>query len=235
MIRNAILAFVAIGMLTFVMPAPGWADTEVQPSHKDPTLILKAHKPHKGHSASPAHSKKPRPVWNCPGAKPGSMAICTSEDIGIGYFRISNRVEAAIITATRTIGLPSLAINIQPGGATLVNLDTIFYAQPQPFTRTVTLLGYDIDLAATPVLFTWHHGDGTSQTTSKPGAPYPSKSVTYRYQQPADHLSPSVDVTYRVRYRVDGGAWQTLGQTLTANGQAGDLEVKEAGAVLTSY
>lgn len=140
-----------------------------------------------------------------------------------------------ILEATRKIGLPSLTITIQPGTATLVNLDTIFFARPQPFSRSVTLLGYDIDLRAAPVSYTWRHGDGTSHATRSPGAPYPSKDVTYRYQQPATHVSPSVDVTYQVRYRVDGGAWQTLSQTLTANGQPSDLEVKEAGAVLTSY
>ncbi len=39
--------------------------------------------------------------------------------------------------------------------------------------------------------------------------------VTHRYREPADDVRPRVDVTYRVRYRVDGGAWQTIGQTLS--------------------
>ena len=40
-------------------------------------------------------------------------------------------------------------------------------------------------------------------------------------------------MTYRVRYRVDGGAWNTIGQTLLASGPAAELEVKEAAPVLT--
>ncbi|MEO6470184.1 MAG: hypothetical protein ABIR57_00090 [Aeromicrobium sp.] len=129
--------------------------------------------------------------------------------------------------------MPRLKINIQPGTATLVNLDTIFYARPQLFQRTITLLGYTIDLVASPTRYTWRHGDGTAHTTTKPGNPYPSKDVTYRYQKPSKRVSPSVDVTYRVRYRVDGAGWQTLSQTLTASGPTGDLEVKEATPVLT--
>lgn len=138
-----------------------------------------------------------------------------------------------ILTAVKKIGMPSLAINIQPGGETLVNLETIFYARPQPFRRSVDLLGFDIDLIATPARYTWRHGDGTSHATSRPGRPYPSKEVVYRYAKSAKNLHPSVDVTYAVRYRVDGGAWQNLSQTLQASGPNGDLDVKEATPVLT--
>jgi hypothetical protein len=57
--------------------------------------------------------------------------------------------------------------------------------------------------------------------------------VTYRYRQPAEAVSPRVDVTYRVRYRVDGGSWNTIDQTLLASGPTAQLEVKEAVPVLT--
>ena len=143
--------------------------------------------------------------------------------------------EGDILTAIKKIGLPSLEINIQPGDETLVNFDTILYARPQPFRRNVNLLDYDIDLVATPARYTWHHGDGTSHTTSQPGGPYPSKDVTYRYQESAQNLRPSVDVTYAVRYRVDGGTWQNLSQTLQASGPTGNLDVREATPVLAHY
>ncbi|MGZ5372672.1 MAG: hypothetical protein ACXWXC_00160 [Aeromicrobium sp.] len=139
-----------------------------------------------------------------------------------------------ILSAIKQIGLPSLKINIQPGNETLVNLDTIFYARPQPFRRSVDLLGFDIDLVATPVRYTWRHGDGTSHATSGPGRPYPSKDVVHRYAKSAKNLRPRVDVTYGVRFRVDGGAWQDLSQTLQASGPTGDLDVKDATPVLTS-
>ncbi len=141
--------------------------------------------------------------------------------------------EDAILRAVREIGLPSLQVQIQPGTATLVNVPTIFYTEPERFSRSVTLLGFDVDLVATPVRYRWWHGDGTASTTTKPGRPYPSTDVTHRYRQPAESVSPRVDVTYRVRYRVDGGSWSTIDQTLLASGPTTTLEVKEAAPVLT--
>lgn len=139
-----------------------------------------------------------------------------------------------VITAVREIGLPSLAVRIEPGESTLVNARTNFFTDPVAFARSVTLIGFDVDLEANPVRYAWIHGDGTRASTTKPGRPYPHLDVTHRYREPADAVSPQVDVTYRVRYRVDGGAWTTLGQTLTAPGPAGDLAVNEAAPVLTA-
>ncbi|MGH3473298.1 MAG: hypothetical protein ACRDOT_00135 [Aeromicrobium sp.] len=129
--------------------------------------------------------------------------------------------------------MPPLRVRIQPGGRTLVNVDTIFYTDPTHLRRTVTLLGHSVQLDATPVRFTWVHGDGTTATTGKPGRPYPAKDVTHQYQQPGDDLRARVDTTYRVRYSVDGGGWATLGETLTAPGPTTSLDVDEAAPVLT--
>lgn len=141
--------------------------------------------------------------------------------------------EGQILRAVREIGMPRLQVRVQPGTATLVNIPTIFYTEPQDFRRSIDLLGFDIDLVAEPVQYRWSHGDGTAATTSRPGKPYPSTDVTHRYRETAENVSPRVDVTYRVRYRVDGGAWSTLDQTLLATGPSADLEVKEAAPVLT--
>ena len=139
---------------------------------------------------------------------------------------------ADVERAVRELGLPALTIQIQPGGQTLVNVPTIFHTQPADFTRTVTLLGQSVDVEATPAGYRWHHGDGTSSTTTGPGRPYPATDVTHTYQRSAEALRPSVDVTYRVRYRVNAGAWQDLSSTITAAGPAATLRVTEAPPVL---
>ncbi len=138
-----------------------------------------------------------------------------------------------VLRAARKIGLPSLQVKVQPGAKTLVNVETIFYAEPQPFERSVQLLGFDVDLVAEPVGYQWIHGDGTTATTSGPGLPYPAMDVVHRYTTPADSVQARVDVTYRVRFRVDGGPWQTIGQTLLAAGPPTPLDVDEAAPVLT--
>lgn len=135
--------------------------------------------------------------------------------------------------AVRRVGLPRLTAQVQPAGTTLVNLETIFHTSAVPFERTVPILDSTVDLRAEPASYVWNHGDATSQTTSLPGRPYPAMDVIHRYQSPAQRVSTSVDVTYRVTYRIDGGAWQDLAATITAPGPATVLRVREARPVLT--
>lgn len=139
---------------------------------------------------------------------------------------------ADVERAVRELGLPALTIQIQPGGQTLVNVPTIFHTQPADFRRTVTLLAQSVDVEATPTSYRWNHGDGTTATTTGPGRPYPNTDITHTYQRSAEALQPSVDVTYRVRYRINGGAWQDLSSTITATGPTATLRVTEAPPVL---
>ena len=138
-----------------------------------------------------------------------------------------------VLTALRQIGLPALEAKTQPAGKTLVNFETIFYAEPQPFTRTITLLGQSVDVEATPATYTWHHGDGTTASTETPGARYPAKDVVHEYTDAHTTVSPSVDVTYTARFRVNGGAWQDIPETVTITGPGGSLRIAEATAVLS--
>lgn len=142
--------------------------------------------------------------------------------------------EGDVRRAVSEIPMPALRVTVQPGGRTLVNVPTILHTDPRPVRESITLLGHDIDVEATPTRFTWHHGDGTSRTTTRPGRPYPAKDVTHTYQRTADRVSIRVDTTYTVRFRVDGAAWTPLGQPLTATGAATPLQVTEAAPVLVA-
>ncbi|WP_375003239.1 hypothetical protein [Aeromicrobium sp. CTD01-1L150] len=141
--------------------------------------------------------------------------------------------QGRILRAVREIEMPALDIQVQPGERTLVNIPTILYTQPRAVTRTVDLLGHEITVEATATSFTWHHGDGSSQVTTRPGRPYPAKDVTHTYDATAESVRPRVDTTYTVRYRVDDGDWSDLGDTLTATGTPTALEVRQAAPVLT--
>lgn len=129
--------------------------------------------------------------------------------------------------------LPKLRVNVQPAGSTLVNLETIFHTTAAPFERTVDILDSTVDLRAVPAAYTWHHGDGTTQTTTNPGRPYPAMDVIHQYKQPGN-VTPSVDVTYRVTYRIDDGDWENLNTTITAPGPGTALRIREARPVLTN-
>jgi hypothetical protein len=138
-----------------------------------------------------------------------------------------------VLNALRRIGLPSLRARTQPEDRTLVNFATIFYTRPQSFTRAVTLLGQPVQIHATPASYTWHYGDGSTATTRRPGAPYPSKDVTHRYTDAHVTVQTSVDVTYSARFRVGGADWQTIPGSVTIAGPASALRVSEATAVLS--
>ncbi|KQX75583.1 hypothetical protein ASD10_10575 [Aeromicrobium sp. Root472D3] len=162
-------------------------------------------------------------IYGCKNVEPGPEAEADGPEVTPGD----------ILRAVREIGLPSLRLEVQPDAETLVNVETIFYTEPQPFERSVELLGFDVDLVAEPVGYQWVHGDGTTATTTEPGRPYPAMDVVHRYTVPADDVRARVDVTYRVRFRVDGGPWQTIGQTLLAAGPPTALDVDEAAPVMT--
>jgi hypothetical protein len=138
-----------------------------------------------------------------------------------------------VLEAARRIGLPSLQVRVQPEDETLVNFATIFYAEPETFERTVTLLGFSVDVRAEPSSYRWVFGDGQVATTAEPGAPYPAKDVTHKYADAHVTVYPRVDVTYQVQYRVDGGAWQSLEETVTAQGPPTSLRIREATPVLS--
>ena len=86
-----------------------------------------------------------------------------------------------ILRAFRRVPLPSLRSQSQPEDKTLINFDTIFFTQAEPLTRQLTLLGQRVRLEITPSRFEWVHGDGTTMTTTTPGAPYPAKDIVHRY------------------------------------------------------
>jgi hypothetical protein len=228
----AVAAAVAI-----IFPLSAAADVDVTVNPKAPGVVFGAKESRP--SSKPIASESETPNSN-PKA-PQNALTCSPVSCGSSFQTLPGQpevedpelTEGDIVRAVREIGLPSLPVKIQPGEETLVNIETIFYTRPQPFERSITLLGFDIDLVAEPVRYTWVHDDGTVSTTTRPGKPYPAMDVTHRYREPADNVRPRVDVTYRVRYRVDGAEWQTIGQTLQASGPAAELDVREAAPVLT--
>ena len=142
--------------------------------------------------------------------------------------------QAIVLRALRRVELPASTLVIQPpGGRTLVNFDTLFRTEAEPFLRTVRLLGHRVDLDITPASFTWTHGDGTRQVTSDPGRAFQqgvamSEYVSHRYEDAHVTMKPKVDTTYSARFRVDGGAWRDVDGTATIPGNSVSLRVVEA-------
>jgi hypothetical protein len=172
------------------------------------------------------------------GALLGWQACLTDQEAK----RLGGLTPAVVEHAFQRLSWPASPIVVQPPkGRTLVNFDTNFYTtNTHPTTQTVTLIGQQVTIEATPTEYTWHFGSDSSDssdgdlTTTDSGAAYPDLRVTYRYTRVGD-VQPSVDTTYSGRYRVGAGAWQTIPSTLTVPGQAVDLQVVSATPHLVGY
>ena len=141
--------------------------------------------------------------------------------------------EGMVLQAFRRIPLPALRSHSQPANKTLINFDTIFFTDAQPLTRTVTLLGQRVRLEIKPSKFEWVHGDGTEDTTSTPGAPYPAKDVVYRYQDAHRTVEHRVVVTWSAEWSLNGGPLRPVNGTVTTTGPATPLRIAEASPALS--
>ncbi|WP_341927451.1 hypothetical protein [Nocardioides psychrotolerans] len=137
--------------------------------------------------------------------------------------------------ALSEVALPPSELIVQPpNGRTLVNFATNFHTDTDTFTRTITLLGHQVDLRITPATYDWRFGDGHTTSTTTPGAAYPDLQVTHDYVT-AGTVTPAVDTTYTADFRVNGGAWRPVPGTVTIPGATVPLEVVEATPTLVGY
>ncbi|MEJ7834247.1 MAG: hypothetical protein WKF79_15140 [Nocardioides sp.] len=94
-------------------------------------------------------------------------------------------------------------------------------------------LGQRVTIEATPVEYVWHFEDpddpdgAEDLTTSDPGAAYPDLTVTHDYLR-VGTVAPSVETVYAGRFRVGGGPWRAIPDTLAVPGRSVTLEIIEA-------
>ena len=129
----------------------------------------------------------------------------------------------------RKLDWPEAEMVIQPpDGRTLVNLETNFLTTTtEPTTQTVRCSGTGGDrgdAGELPVALRRRREPERGGS----GAEYPDLRITHVYEQAGVTVSPSVDVTYQGRYRVDGGDWVPIPDTLTVAGTPVDLQVLSA-------
>ncbi|WP_307198695.1 PKD domain-containing protein [Nocardioides zeae] len=181
--------------------------------------------------ASPATRPPSTPTCKTPTSPPAPDAPATAPPTpGQDPTAVIN---AAVYQAFREVPLPQTVLHIQPpDGTTLVNLETNFFTTTQPFTTTVTVLGYTVELDITPTTYTWDFGDGTTTTTTTPGAPYPDLDITHVYTRTGTYPT-TLTTTWSADFRVDGRDWQRVQGTVDMPSPTLDLQVREATPVLT--
>jgi hypothetical protein len=107
--------------------------------------------------------------------------------------------------AEMTLTPPPVTV-IDGRGWTFVQIDTIVYSDDEPQTLATTVGGTPVELRATPVEWRWDFGDNTKPlTTTKPGGPYPDKTVTHVYTRLGTYT-----VTLTTTWQ---GQWRLVGET----------------------
>ncbi|WP_162175490.1 PKD domain-containing protein [Paraoerskovia marina] len=122
-------------------------------------------------------------------------------------------------------------LNVQPpNGWTIVHFDTIVHTE-NPDTAaqetTTELLGIPVQIRAQPTEYTWDFGDGTTQTTTDPGKPYPDHTITHQY---TDLQTYTITLTtqWTGQYRIAGATtWTDVPGTATTTSTSNPLDVLE--------
>lgn len=129
----------------------------------------------------------------------------------------------------RRLPLTPPTLTIQPARTEhLVNMPTIVYTTPTTQLLTTDLLGYLVEVEATPTTYTWDFGDGTTLTTTTPGHPYPDHDVAHPYAQPGTYTI-TLTTTFTGRYRLAGTTtWATVTGTATTTTTATPITAVEA-------
>ncbi|GAA4367153.1 hypothetical protein GCM10023146_11200 [Nocardioides caricicola] len=183
------------------------------------------------------------PAADMPARDSGLDALCVNAAISNGvdpFAYCPEQSEAPepeltvgmVATAFQRLPLPPAELVVQPpNGRTLVNFETNFYTEQGEFTRTVRLLGREVELRIWPERFGWRFGDGHERWTTSPGDAYPNLEVTHRYLSKG-RVAPSVATTYAAQFRVGNGPWRDVSGTVTIPGAPQSLRVVEARPVL---
>lgn len=129
----------------------------------------------------------------------------------------------------RRLPLPAPALSVQPARDwVLVNKDTIVYTDPTVVLLHTDLLGYPMDVQATPTSFTYDFGDGSAPlTTTSPGAPWPHQDTTHVYATTGTRTI-TLTTTWSGRYRITGTTtWHDVDGTATTTATSTPFDVQE--------
>ena len=152
------------------------------------------------------------------GAGPHGLWLLTGQAcIGAGQVAAVAALPALTLEDFQRLPLPPGTAHVQPDrGWALINVATNVYVTAPPVTLHTSLLGFGVEVKATPVRYRWTFGEGPASQaleTTDPGGAYPAMTTIHTYEAPGAYRI-TLTTFYTGEYSVDGGPW------LSVDGQA---------------
>ena len=146
-------------------------------------------------------------------ARPGGPGVVTVE---------------VVMREFQELPLAGSGITFAPtSGEPVINLPFIVQSSADPQLLNTTILGTRVLIEATPTRFAWDYGDGSQPfVTTDPNRRYPDHSYEHTYTKRGP-VTVSLTTTWRGRFQVAGGAWQTIPGTVTTNETSDSITVIE--------
>ncbi len=148
-----------------------------------------------------------------------------------------DRVPALTVEDFRQLPLPAPVLRMQPDrGWVLVNAETIVWTDPAPVVLEADLLGFAVQVEATPSRFTYDFGDGSEPlVTRDPGHEWPDFTTHHVYGQLSDGVAITLTTTWTGRYRLVGSElWLDVAGTAQTSTTGGSFRVEERTSRLVS-
>ena len=134
---------------------------------------------------------------------------------------------------SRVMASGSGVVRQPPGARALVSRIVIVYTSSASQELVTRVGDQEVSVVATPVSYTWQWGDGTTTTTTDPGAAYPDHTVYHRYSRTARGVTITLTTTWTATYSVAGGPPQPVSGTLTTTDTADPFDLVRSISYLT--
>lgn len=149
--------------------------------------------------------------------------------LAFGYSCPEDAVPTMTEADFRRLPLAAPVLRLQPDrGWVLVNKETIVMTDPAEQTFRTDLLGYGVDVVATPASYTYDFGDGSADlVTTSPGHAWPDHD-TFHFYESLGTVQVTLTTTWKGRYRVDGTTvWRDVNGTATTSTTSAPFSVQE--------
>lgn len=152
-------------------------------------------------------------------------------------------VTAAAVRAEAVRLVPSAAVGVAPKNVSLVNVETVLWADapPRQTLQPVTLLGQRVVITLELEGVSWRFGDGQSASNAPAGKAYDARSDPCKSRQCDQYfghtfrrtgkVSITAKANWRATFTVDGGIAQNAGN-VPGPAASTNLTIKQARGVL---